>query len=160
MSGIDSLGSLVSWKPHFVLRNSTEQIRESLNCVHYEDESLGHKKHMQTCRPPRTIPNISACQNGMVLFALLEAIHIYLQDTQIWRGGFFTRINSGQAADWNPSRVGFTVLSRKKKLKGSHSCIEIYGKYKRRHARGISTTAVKKVEETNLVRSQSMQEPW
>lgn len=71
----------------------------------------------------------------------------------------FTSINSGQAADWNLSRVGFTVLSSKKKFKGSDSCIEIYGKYKRRHARGIMTTAVKKVKETNLVKSQSMQEP-
>lgn len=72
------------------------------------------------------------------------------------KGSLFTRINSGQATDCNLSRVGFIVLSSKKKK--SHSCIEIYGKYKRRHARGIITTAIKEVEETNLVKSQSMQE--
>lgn len=75
------------------------------------------------------------------------------------KGSLFTRLNSGQAADCNLSRVGFIVLSSKKKLKTSHNCIEIYGKYKRRHAGAIITTAIKEVKETNLVKSQSMQEP-
>ena len=47
LSGIDSLGSLVSWGVHFVPRSEiAPQNRKGLDCVHCEDESLGHKKHL------------------------------------------------------------------------------------------------------------------
>lgn len=46
LSGINSLGSSMSWRVHFVPRNATAlQSRKGLDCVHCEDELLGHKKH-------------------------------------------------------------------------------------------------------------------